>query len=154
LLQQLNEEAVANKHANDKVYDDWLKTHPAEAIWRSNKAGALLRGLRKKDKLKIHVPRTIQDTRQIKRPMNPYAHFYKDKVDSGVMKGLAISEIGKLIGQQWREAPATERQVSEWTIGESRANNQQRYKDVASADAAKFKQDAERVYGHIPSLRK
>jgi hypothetical protein len=111
LVQRLNEEAISNKHANEKKFTDWLQSHNAEAVYRSNLAASRLRGLRKREKLNIKVPHTLRDPRQLKRPLTSYALFFQEKVGSGVMHGLKIGEVGKLVGQEWKESSPLEKQV-------------------------------------------
>jgi hypothetical protein len=103
---------MSNKHANEKAHAEWLTTHTPEAVWRSNKAGSSLRSMRKKEKLNIRVPKTIRDSRQIKRPMSSYAHFFQERMNSGAMHGLAIKDIGKLMSQEWKDVSPLDKQVS------------------------------------------
>lgn len=58
------------------------------------------------------VYRHIQDERLVKRPVNPYAQFLKDRVASGDLNGMTVSEIGKLISREYKELGGAQKKVS------------------------------------------
>jgi hypothetical protein len=54
----------------------------------------------------------IQDDRLVKQPVNSYSHFLSDRIKSGDFKDMKISEIGSLIGREWKALTASDKQVS------------------------------------------
>lgn len=53
----------------------------------------------------------LQDDRQVKGPRYPYNLFFQQRMQSGDLKGLKLSEAAKLIGREWKGLTADEKKV-------------------------------------------
>ena len=53
----------------------------------------------------------LKDERVPKRPLSPYAAFVRDRWASGDMKHIGVGAAGKLTSTEWKELPASTREV-------------------------------------------
>jgi hypothetical protein len=49
-------------------------------------------------------------------PPNPYARFVQERYASGDLHSIKLGEAGKLIAQEWKSLPASEKKVCFWAI--------------------------------------
>ena len=66
--------------------------------------------LKRKNKKTYANP--IKDDRLVKAGLSPYILFARERHASGDLRGMPISESGKLIGQEWKGLTAGEKEVS------------------------------------------
>jgi hypothetical protein len=107
----LNHTANQNRAKNDSAYKKWVQSFTPLQIREANHARDLLKQEAKKSGSKKNYTH-IKDDRQVKLPVNNYASFLQDRFNSGDMKGMTISEAGKLVAREWKELNPAEKRVS------------------------------------------
>ena len=108
--ERLNHIANENKAKNEAAYKQWLSSFTAKQVKEANTARTALRRESKKNgghKQYAH----LQDARLVKQALSPYTYFFKERNDSGDMKGMKIGEIGGLVGKEWKALSAGEKKV-------------------------------------------
>ncbi len=106
----MNHIANENKAKNEVAYKKWLASYTPLQIKKANLARDQLKRQAKAAGKKAGFPH-IQDERIVKRPGNAYAYFLQDRVASGDMRGMQVSEVGKLVGREWKELSLSGRKV-------------------------------------------
>ncbi|OAP60602.1 hypothetical protein AYL99_05604 [Fonsecaea erecta] len=136
--ERYNHEATENKAKNDRAYKQWVQTHSPLEIRLANNAR---RQLTKKSKAagRKKQYKAIQDDRSVHRPRNAYAFFFKERNDSGDLRGMTVGERGKLIGQEWKKLSAADKKT---------------YEDQAQADKVRYLEEYKTVYGEDPPFTK
>jgi hypothetical protein len=108
--QRANHIAQENQAKNEIAYKKWLESHTPAQIRDANNARNQLRAQAKAEGTK-KTYQHLKDDRLVKQPLNAYGFFLKDRVASGDMRGMRITEIGQLVGKEWRALPAAEKKV-------------------------------------------
>ena len=107
---------VQNKAKNTEALRAWTERHSPEEIRQANLARQRLKRMGLKG-----FSRRIVDERQVKRPMGARILFFKDRYESGEMKGLSLPDATRLIGQEWSDMPKARKDVSDffllWVVG-------------------------------------
>ena len=115
----MNHVANENKSKNEATYKKWLLQHTPAEIKAANVARNQLKKQAKKDGTKKRL-RHIQDERLVKQARAPYTYFLADRFASGDMKNMKLTEIGTLIGREWKALSAEEKKVrhqsSSWSM--------------------------------------
>ena len=109
-VQRLNHVANENKAKNKAAFTKWLGEHSPAEIRAANVARSYLRRQAKKAGSK-KVYRHLKDERIVKQARTPYAYFLMERFASGDMKNMKISEVGPLIGREWRALSTEEKKV-------------------------------------------
>ncbi|OAG41695.1 hypothetical protein AYO21_04159 [Fonsecaea monophora] len=136
--ERYNHEATENKAKNERAYKQWVQTHsPLEIRLANNARRQLTKKAKAAGKKKQYKP--IQDDRSVRRPRNAYAFFFKERNDSGDLRGMTVGERGKLIGQEWKNLSSSEKKT---------------YEDQAQADKDRYLEEYKTVYGEEPSFTK
>jgi hypothetical protein len=108
MLQPYAEKAVENKTLNAIAVKNWIESHTPEQIRAANMARITLkRKLKKKA-----ATAKLHDDRMPKRSSSAQAHFFKDRYHSGDFAGVKAVEAMKVIVNEFKALPATERKVS------------------------------------------
>ncbi|MCJ1364063.1 hypothetical protein MMC16_003172 [Acarospora aff. strigata] len=128
-LEHYNHIASQNAAANDASYKKWVLSHTPDQIRAANNARAALKHASKKKTLPIH------DGRLVKRPRTAWILFYSDRVGSADFKHIKVTDRVRLISQEWKDLPASEKK---------------KYTDMQAQDQARYKQEYKTVYGHEP----
>jgi hypothetical protein len=110
LLKRANHIAHENQAKNKIAYKKWLESHTPAQIRNANNARNQLRAQAKVEGTK-KTYQHIKDDRLVKQPLNAYGFFLKDRVASNDMTGMRITEIGQLVGREWKALPAADRKV-------------------------------------------
>ena len=108
--QRLNHTANENRAKNDATYKRWLSTFSPLQVKAANTARSQLRRQAKKDGKKKTYPR-IQDERLVKQPRNAYSFFLSARVASGDLNNMKVSEVGGLVGREWKSLSASDKKV-------------------------------------------
>ncbi|KAI9862580.1 MAG: hypothetical protein M1813_004432 [Trichoglossum hirsutum] len=122
--ERMHYESVANqnKATNEVNYKKWLESHTPEQIRTANKARASLRrrspGHRAFPKLK--------DERLVPRPLTSFMLFARERRASEDLGHLKATEVGALMGKQWRELPENEKKK----YTDAAAENVSRYQET------------------------
>ena len=106
----MNHVANENKAKNEAAYKKWLLRHTPAEIKAANAARNQLKRQAKKDGIKKAF-RHIQDERLVKQARAPYTYFLMDRFASGDMRNMNISEIGALIGREWKALSPDDKKV-------------------------------------------
>lgn len=109
--QRLNHVANENKAKNQVAYQKWLLQHTPAEIKAANVARNQLKRQAKKDGKKKAFHH-ISDDRLVKQARAPYTYFLMDRFASGDMINMKISEVGPLIGREWKALSADEKRVN------------------------------------------
>jgi hypothetical protein len=109
-IQRANHVAHENQAKNEIAYKKWLASYTPAQIKDANNARNQLRAQAKADGSK-KTYHHIKDDRLVKQPLNAYGFFLKDRVASGDMAGMRITEIGQLVGREWRALSPGDRKV-------------------------------------------
>ncbi|KAH0564740.1 hypothetical protein GP486_001868 [Trichoglossum hirsutum] len=117
--------AKENRASNEAIYKKWLESHTPEQIYAANKARASLR--RRSPGNRVYPK--LKDERQIPRPLTSFMLFAKEQRASGDMGHLKATEVGALIGKQWRELPEDEKKVRH-KYTDAAAENVSRYHET------------------------
>ena len=110
LSQRANRIAHENQTKNEIAYKKWLESHTPAQIRDANNARNQLRAQAKAEGIK-RTYQHIKDDRLVKQPLNAYGFFLKDRVASGDMTGMRITEIGQLVGKEWKALSAADKKV-------------------------------------------
>jgi hypothetical protein len=105
----LANEHTAAKHAE---YTAWINSHTPIQIYKANKARILLR--RKLPKKKGGRPahtEPLKDDRLPTAPARAYTIFVAERWATGDMKGIAVREAARVIGEEWKALSAGEKKV-------------------------------------------
>ncbi|KAF2233577.1 hypothetical protein EV356DRAFT_533582 [Viridothelium virens] len=126
-------------------YREWVHSHTPEQIRQANKARVTLRrklttttpnpGHKKRPKSHGRVIRPITDDRTVKGPRSSLTYFTRDRHQSGDMKGLRVSEAGKLIANEFNALTASEKEKYEIMQKEDAARYEREFKDVYGYDS-------------------
>ncbi|KIX95597.1 uncharacterized protein Z520_08717 [Fonsecaea multimorphosa CBS 102226] len=136
--EQYNHEANENKAENERAYKKWVQSHSPLEIRLANNARRQLTKKAKAAGKKKHY-RPIQDDRSVRRPGTAYLFFLKARNDSGDLRGMTVSERGKLVGQEWKNLSSSEKKT---------------YEDQAQADKNRYLEEYKTVYGEDAPLTK
>lgn len=107
-VQSYNHIANQNKTANEIALKQWIESHTPEQIRIANNARLQL-----KTKDLRGTWQQIQDDRQPKQPRRALNFFTKERHASGDLKGISLSETGRLIAREWNALSASERKVGD-----------------------------------------
>jgi hypothetical protein len=110
LSQRANRIAHENQAKNEIAYKKWLESHTPVQIRDANNARNQLRAQAKAEGIK-KTYQHIKDDRLVKQPLNAYGFFLKDRVASGDMAGMRVTEIGQLVGREWKALSAADKKV-------------------------------------------
>lgn len=97
-------------------YKAWIETHSQVEIRQANSARSTLRKMQKADLKSIGTLapkrlRPLNDHRAPLRSRNAYTIFLTERYATGDMKGISISEAGKLIAKEFAALSASEKKV-------------------------------------------
>jgi len=131
-LESYNHIANQNKTANEIALKQWIESHTPEQIRIANNA---------RSQLKTKDPRGtwvhIQDDRQPKQPRQALNFFTKERHASGDLKGISLSETGRLLAREWNALSASDRKA---------------YEDLAAADRHRYTQEFKTVFHRDPKF--
>ncbi|KAI9769456.1 MAG: hypothetical protein M1835_006708 [Candelina submexicana] len=130
-LEHYNHIANQNRATNEAAYRKVVEAHTPEQIRSANHARRLLK---RKYKIRQSV-KPIQDERQVKGPSSCYNIFFKERVDSGDLKHMAIADMGKLVGSEWKRLAKEEKD---------------KYIKQQDLDLSRYKFEVKTVYGRDP----
>ncbi|KAI9696570.1 MAG: hypothetical protein M1836_005589 [Candelina mexicana] len=127
-LEHYNHIANQNRATNEAAYRKVVEAHTPEQVRLANNARRLL-----KRKYKIrHSVQPIKDERQVKRASNSYNIFFKERVDSGDLKHMTITDMGKLVSSEWNGLTKEEKD---------------KYIKQQALDLSRYKFEVKTVYG-------
>lgn len=109
--QQLNHRANQNKEANAITYKKWVETYTPEQIRLANNARYALKRRAAKSMVEKTKFSPISDSRQIKRPLQPYLQFVQERFKSGDFQGITLKDAGGRLGSEWKALSSSEKQV-------------------------------------------
>ncbi|KIW67663.1 hypothetical protein PV04_06895 [Phialophora macrospora] len=132
--ERYNHEANQNKSKNEEAYKRWVQSYSALEIRQANNARRQLNRKAKAAGKKKHI-KPIQDDRTVHQPRNAYSYFFKERNDSGDLRGMSVAERGKLAGQEWKKLSAAEKKP---------------YEDQAVMDKNRYLEEYKTVYGEDP----
>jgi hypothetical protein len=92
-----------------------LGEHTPAEIKAANNARNQLKQQAKKEGRKKNFNH-IQDERLVKQARSSYAYFLMDRFASGDMRNMKISEVGVLIGREWKALSAAQKQVTQFNL--------------------------------------
>lgn len=92
------------------TYDAWVRQHTPEQITAANSARSKLRRREKKSKGHHSSWPDIADDRTV-AVVTPFAQFVRQRHASGDLKRIAFADATKLISQEWKELPESEKQA-------------------------------------------
>ncbi|KAF2204878.1 hypothetical protein GQ43DRAFT_387082 [Delitschia confertaspora ATCC 74209] len=133
-----NHLANKNKAAAAARYQRWVLSHTPEKIRIANLARAQLkRKLKGTYKTRLNPPHTskIQDDRQVKRPMTPWALFMTERLRSGDFKDISQKEAFGLISNEWKALSAAEKKKYENESAENKESYFREYRQTYNKDA-------------------
>ncbi|KAL7629353.1 hypothetical protein AAE478_000873 [Parahypoxylon ruwenzoriense] len=126
-VQRLESVTVDNKITNGEEYKKWVESHTAQDVNNANRARQLL-------KRKYNFPKgqlkVIRDSRLPKKPTTAFLQFTKSRWASGEFADRKISESAKIIGQEWKKLPDTERLI---------------FRDLAKTDLERYEKEVASV---------
>ncbi|MDI1490771.1 MAG: hypothetical protein OHK93_001975 [Ramalina farinacea] len=141
-LEHYNHLANKNREANDLAYRQFVESYTPLQISEANKARLLLKRLLKQNGQKtFHLSRfqKIKDERLVKRPVNIFNAFCKDRHRSHDFKGIKVTVAAGLIGREWKALSAEDKK---------------KYEDEAQQDRYRYTQELKTVYNKDPSPKK
>ncbi|KAI9779037.1 MAG: hypothetical protein M1816_003766 [Peltula sp. TS41687] len=146
-LEHYNHIVNQNVVANDAAYKTWVESHTPDAIRVANNARRALNNLQANQK--PGSPRSrkfppIKDQRQPKRTTTQYTLFFTDRHRSGDFRHMPIPEAAKLIGREWRELSANDKEKYVQRAKADRSRYVQEYKTVFNRDSPMERQDNRR----------
>jgi hypothetical protein len=111
IVQSYNHIANQNKAANEVALKQWIESHTPEQIRLANNAR---RQLKTKDPR--HYWPQIQDHRQPKHPRAALNFFLKERFASGDLKGISMSENGRLVAKEFAALSPSERKAGDTSV--------------------------------------
>ncbi|GAB7338902.1 hypothetical protein MBLNU457_5584t1 [Dothideomycetes sp. NU457] len=123
---------------NRQQYNDYVQQYTPDQIRVANAARSRLRKTEKKRKATAYSQwPAIEDDRQVPHPGNhPFLLFSNDRRASGDFKNIALADVSKLLGQEWK------------ALGES---EKQKYVDQVHRQREQYNKEYREVYGHEPA---
>lgn len=128
---------LANQRTEEKeqAYKAWLQEHTPEQIRIANSARSKLRAKLSKG---THKWIALKDDRLVPTPRSAYILFSTDRHNSGDLKGIPLSEAGKLVGEEWKKLDESEKQE---------------YFRRGEQESDRYAQQYLSVYGHEPTAK-
>lgn len=153
--------ANQNKAKNDAARKKWLSEHSPLEIKAANLARDRLRKQAIKDG-KGKVYRHIRDERIVKQTRSAYSYFLADRFASGDFRHMKFSEIGPLLGREWKALGVEEKKVvfypplKSFLRPQSQTADQRPkvFEDKAAKDRVRYVDEYTTVYGTPPALAK
>ncbi|KAL2832095.1 hypothetical protein BDW59DRAFT_115346 [Aspergillus cavernicola] len=120
--------AKANKAANKAAYTAWIQSHTPTQIMEANQARLKLNRM---NKTKLQP---LQDDRLVKRPRQPWIHFFTEKrlTDGG---SGTLTEVSARMAVKWRALSESEKE---------------KYYQLARKDRERYEQEYLKTYGIQP----
>ncbi len=149
-MQRLNIVANENRAKNDAAYRRWLQSYTPLQIKEANNARDQLKRNAKAAGKPATKLQHLKDDRLVKQPANPYAMFVQDRVASGDLRGMQVSEYGRLLGREFKEMSASEKKVSNTFKGDvfDRADYLRKaYQDRYAVGRNRYIEEFKTVYG-------
>ncbi|KAL3485905.1 hypothetical protein BJX62DRAFT_242479 [Aspergillus germanicus] len=105
--QQCENQAEANKIANEAAYEAWIKSYTPNQIREANNARRRLAQLKVTKRASL-----LKDNRLVKQPTGSYFFFLADKREAGSGIGKKMTEETSYFAEEWKSLAPAEKEAS------------------------------------------